>query len=231
MNEKPILKLTDGLLVVSGPVTYAVPPVRLTPGQWVTFVPEGADPATDPAGTLARCLVSLSAPAKGTVEIFERDAYGVSYRAVQRLRSSLGFVQGFGGLLSNRSIRGNVALPINVHAKMDLEEEKQHVDRIIEGFNLKAVEHERPHVVDGFTRWRTCLARALVLKPAYVVLEGIGDWGMDAGQGIAWRQLVSYNKRGNNVICICASRRNQGFETWFKEKGGVVVEYKERNSS
>ena len=74
------------------------------------------------------------------------------------------------------------------------------------------------------------MARALVLSPAYVVLEGIGDWGMDSGKGAAWQQLVRYHEQENNVICICASRRNGAFESWFQEKGGVVIEYAEKDA-
>ena len=228
-QQNPILRMTDGIRFVSAQIEYSVEPLRCYAGQWVAFVPSGPDPVTDPSGTLARTLISLSPPTQGSVEIFEIDGYQIPYRDVQRLRSRLGFVQGFGGLLSNRTIRENVALPAAVHARIDVGEERRLVDETLRRFRLRSVQDLHPHLVDGYTRWRACLARALVLSPKYVVLEGIGDWEMDTGRGVAWDRLKSYHQKGDNLICVCASRRNQGFESWFVENGGILIEYLDRS--
>lgn len=224
-KEHPILRLTDGLRFQSGGITYGIEPLRCYGGQWVVFVPSGNDPVTDPSGAFARTLITLSPPRMGTVEIFEIDGYNISYRDVLRLRSRLGFVQGFGGLLSNRTIWDNVALPAAVHGKIDLQQEQALVTQSIASFKLESVKDLKPHLVDGYTRWRACLARALVLQPKFVVLEGIGDWEMDTGKGVAWDRLLAYHQRKDNLVCVCASRRNRGFETWFKKNGGILVEY------
>lgn len=224
-DRTPILRLTDGLRFESGRLSYILEPLRCYAGQWVAFVPAGADPVTDPSGMLARTLATLSRPVRGTVELFEVDGYEIPYREVQRLRSRLGFVQGFGGLLSNRTIKENVALPAAVHGKIDLAEEQRLVKESMASFKLESVQDLHPHLVDGYTRWRSCLARALILQPKLVVLEGIGDWEMDTGKGIAWDRLLTYHRRNDNLICVCASRRNRGFESWFKENGGILVEY------
>jgi len=228
-DATPILRLTDGLSFTSANVEYSVAPIRCHAGDWVAFVPAGPDPVTDPSGTLARTLMTLSAPTQGTVEIFGIDGYQIPYREVQRLRSRIGFVQGFGGLLSNRTIRENVALPAAVHGKIGVKEENRMVDDVLSRFRLRSVQDLHPHLVDGYTRWRACLSRALILLPGYVVLEGIGDWEMDSGKGVAWAGIQAYHRRGDNVICVCASRRNSGFENWFVENGGILVEYVDRS--
>jgi ABC-type ATPase involved in cell division len=228
-DRAPILRLTDGLRFSSGKIEYSVSPLRCYAGDWVAFVPAGGDPITDPSGTLARTLMTLSAPQQGTVDIFEINGYQIPYRDVQRLRSRIGFVQGFGGLLSNRTIRDNVALPAAVHGKISVREEQQMVSDVLHRFKLRTVQDLHPHLVDGYTRWRACLARALILNPRYVVLEGIGDWEMDTGRGVAWAGLQAYHRKGDNVICVCASRRNRGFENWFVENGGILVEYMDRS--
>ncbi|MBN2341437.1 MAG: ATP-binding cassette domain-containing protein [Deltaproteobacteria bacterium] len=230
-ESAPILRLTDGVRFASGRNLYSVAPLRCFAGQWVAFVPSGEDPVTDPSGALARTLVTLSPPERGTVELFELDGYHIAYRDVQRLRSRLGFVQGFGGLLSNRTIRENVALPAAVHGKIQLAEEQQLVSDAMKVFKLETVQDLHPHLVDGYTRWRACLARALILTPKLVVLEGIGDWEMDKGQGIAWKRLLGYHQRGDNLICVCASRRNEGFQSWFVENGGTLVEYTDKTGT
>ncbi|MBN2530268.1 MAG: ATP-binding cassette domain-containing protein [Deltaproteobacteria bacterium] len=226
----PVLRLTDGIRFFFSQIEYSVERLRCDTGQWVAFVPADADPVTDPSGTLARTLMTLSPPAQGTVEIFGIEGYSIPYRDVQRLRSRIGFVQGFGGLLSNRTIRENVALPAAVHGRFTVEEERRMVDERLREFKLRTVQDLSPHLVDGYTRWRACLARALILNPGYVVLEGIGDWEMDSGRGVAWTGIRAYHDRGDNLICICASRRNQGFETWFQENGGILVEYVDRTN-
>ncbi len=171
-NATPILRLTDGIWFDTGPVTWSIESMRLYERQGVAFVPSGPDPAIDPSGRLARILVSLSTPEQGTVEILDENVNKLSYREVQRLRARLGFVQGYGGLLSNRTIRENIALPVSVHGNLSIEDEEIRIDRYLDEFALDNVANMFPHNVDGATRWRVCLARAMVLRPRWLVLEG-----------------------------------------------------------
>jgi len=219
----PILRLTDGIWIDIGQQTWRVEPLRLFPGQWVALVPRGAEPSVDPAGVLARVLASLSPPKRGTVEILGQDVYRIAYRDVQRLRGRLGFVQGYGGLLSNRSIRENIALPLSVHGHLSYREEGVRVDQMLAAFSLEQFASLRPHEMDGATRWRACLARGMILSPDWVVLEGIGDWEMDRGRGVAWGRFREYRGRGKSAGVICLSRNNPEFEAWFEKEGGSVV--------
>lgn len=227
MNSSPsaILNLGDGIKFEAGPRTWIVPPTTILPGQWVAFTPGGDDPIVDPAGTLSRTLATLSEPQRGAVELFQKDIYALSYREVQRMRARLGFVQGYGGLLSNHSISENIRLPASVHGGFSVAEETARVNSLLEEFELDQIGDFAPHQVDGYTRWRSCLARALVLRPKWVVLEGIGDWEMDRGRGIAWRKLHMYHKIGDNGIAICMSRKNPEFEAWIQAEGGMVVAF------
>ena len=221
----PVLRLTDGILFEAGPYSWRVEPLRIRLGEWVAFVPRGPDPVVDPAGPLARILASLMRPSRGTVEIDEKDVYRLAYRDVQRLRADLGFVQGYGGLLSNRTIRDIVALPLSVHGKLSMAEETRRVVDFLEVFALDQVGDLKPHDVDGATRWRACLARSLILSPRWVVMEGIGDWEMDRGRGVAWGRFREYRARKSSSGAICLSRKNPEFEAWFQSEGGIVVEY------
>jgi predicted ABC-type transport system involved in lysophospholipase L1 biosynthesis ATPase subunit len=228
MLAAPVLRLTDGMWFESGPSAWAVPPLRLAPGEWAALAPAGNDPAVDPSGPLARAMATLAAPSRGTVELLERDVYKMPYLELQRLRARLGFVQGYGGLLSNRSLRENIALPVSVHGGRTFADEEEIVDRTIEAYALATVAHLRPSDVDGATRWRACVARALVLEPALVVLEGIGDWEMDRGRGVSWSRLREYRERRTSAAVICLSRQNPAFEAWFRDEGGIAVAYQPR---
>jgi len=224
-NETPILRLTDGIWFDSGPVVWSIESLRLYQGQGVALIPDGPDPPIDPSGRLARILATLSTPEQGTVEILDENVNKLSYRDVQRLRVRLGFVQGYGGLLSNRTIRDNIALPVSVHGNLSIADEASRIDRCLDEFALDNVANLLPHNVDGATRWRACLARAMVLRPRWLVLEGIGDWEMDRGRGTAWSRFRDYRKTVDAAVAICLSRRNPEFEEWFGDEGGEIIKY------
>jgi predicted ABC-type transport system involved in lysophospholipase L1 biosynthesis ATPase subunit len=221
----PVLRLTDGLWFGAGPESWALDPLRVSAGSWVALVPGGEEPVVDPAGPLARILSTLIEPVRGTVELMGQEVSRIEYRDKQMLRARLGFVQGYGGLLSNRTLRENIALPVSIHSGFTIDEEEQLVDDTLFGFALDLVGDRRPHEVDGATRWRACLARALVLSPEWVVLEGIGDWEVDRGKGIAWTRFCEFQRRGVSAAAICLSRQNPAFEAWFGDQGGEVVRY------
>jgi predicted ABC-type transport system involved in lysophospholipase L1 biosynthesis ATPase subunit len=225
---EPVLRLTDGLWFEAGPNAWALPPLRLGPGEWAALAPTGIDPAVDPSGALARSLATLARPSRGTVELLGRDVYKIPYPELQRLRAQLGFVQGYGGLLSNRSLRENIALPVSVHGHRSFADEESYIDHMVETYALTPLAHLRPSDVDGATRWRTCVARALVLEPALVVLEGIGDWEMDRGRGVSWSRLREYRERKTSAAVICLSRQNPAFEAWFLGEGGIAVPFQQR---
>lgn len=224
-DSEPILRLTDGLWFGAGPVRWSLDPLRVAAGSWVALVPGGDEPVVDPAGPLARILATLMDPMRGTVELMGHEVSKIEYRDKQMLRARLGFVQGYGGLLSNRTMRENIALPVSIHGGYTVAEEDQLVDDTLYGFALDLVSDRRPHEVDGATRWRTCVARALVLRPEWVVLEGIGDWEVDRGRGVAWTRFHEFHRRGKSAAAICLSRQNPAFEAWFEDQGGEVVRY------
>ncbi len=116
-------------------------------------------------------------------------------------------------------------MPASVHGGFDLVEEKRICDEILEDLKLQKIADRKPHEVDGYTRWRACMARAMILKPSWLVLEGIGDWEIDRGRGYAWRFLTGYHERNNAATVICLSRQNPEFEAWFKEQGGELIYY------
>ncbi len=224
-HDDRVLYLPDGLRFDSGRDTWGVQTTTARPSEWHALVPGGQEPMMDPAGPLSRILATLKAPVIGTVELFGKNIYRIDYGVRQRLRARLGFVHGYGGLLSNRTIRENIALPVSVHGHMGEGEENETVDRTLEIFGLSEAADLFPHQVDGGSRWIVCLARALVLKPDWLVLEGIGNWEMDRGRGIAWRTLMGLQQTSRMAVMICLPRHNPGFEEWFESHGGEIHHY------
>ena len=229
MNEisgDQVLRLTDGVVFQAGPTYWAVESLRLNRGELVAFSPSDLEPVVDVAGPLASVLASLTEPPEGTVELFQNNVYRLGYRDLQRLRARIGFVQGFGGLLSANTVTENISLPVSVHGGLSFSEERELVQRSISSYALEKVADFKPHDMDGATRWRVCLARAMILSPEWVVIEGLGDWEMDRGRGIGWQRIAEYHKAGRAAIAICLSRKNAAFEEWFKDLNGEIINYK-----
>jgi ABC-type ATPase involved in cell division len=220
-----VLKLVDGLSFEVAGFAWNVPPLRLDEGQWIALQPDRPEPEVDPTTRLSRILVTLTPPLMGTVEILGKDVYRMDYLPLQRLRPSIGFVHGYGGLLSNRTVRENIALPLSIHGGLSAMQEDEAIERTLEDFRLSRVAHLQPHEMDGATRWRVCLARALVLEPKLVVLEGIGNWEMDRGRGRGWSVLMERHLEGRHAIAVCMARQHPEFEDWIVRHKGEIVRY------
>lgn len=223
--KRNVLKIAGGLRFSVGPEIWSIEPMSISMGEWVALVPAGPEPVMDPAGPLGRVLATLEKPVDGNVEIFGFGIYDLDHGARQRLRARIGFVHGYGGLISNRSLRENIALPLSVHGGLGPKEEEERVEQSLRMFALESVADLNPHKTDGSTRWRACLARALILRPEWLVMEGMGNWEMDWGRSTGWTRLLERHREGEMATVICLSRKNAEFEAWFEWYGGVVVRY------
>ncbi len=224
-EKETVLYLPDGFSFTAGPDMWTVPPMKLEQASWTALIPFGAEPVVDPVVNLSRVMATLLEPLFGTVVLLDKNVYRLEYGERQRMRAKIGFVHGYGGLLSNRTIRENIALPVSVHGQMSLAEEASLVAHIIRSFGLEKVADMKPHEVDGSTRWNVCLARAMVLRPRWLVLEGLGNWEMDRGQSTAWKALMDRRHTSRMATAICLPRQNPGFEAWFEKHGGVLMWY------
>ncbi|MCP4676482.1 MAG: ATP-binding cassette domain-containing protein [Deltaproteobacteria bacterium] len=220
-----VLKLVDGIRFEAGPEIWTIDPTKVLGGTWIALVPGGAEPVVDPSGSLAWILATMNEPIRGTVELLGQDVYRLDYMMRQRLRSRIGFVHGYGGLISNRSVRENIALPVSIHSHLGPRDEEELVELSLRNLALEKVADLKPHEMDGGTRWRACLARALVLDPEWLVMEGLGNWEMDRGRGTGWRWFLDRQRAGGMASVICLPRQNPGFEAWFIEHDGIIVRY------
>ncbi len=224
-TTQSILYLPDGIIFDAGPDRWAVPPLNVTSASWFALVPDGPEPTVDPSVTLSRILVTMTEPVAGTVELFGNNVYRQEYGARQRMRARIGFVHGYGGLLSNRTIAENIALPVSVHGGLSAAEEDDLVRYTVRTFGLEKAADAKPHEVDGGTRWNVCLARALVLRPEWLVMEGLGNWEMDRGRSTSWKALMDRRHTSPMSTALCLSRQNPGFESWFEKHGGRILRY------
>ena len=140
------------------------------------------------------------------------------------MRTKLGFVVNRGGLLSNRTLEENIALPLSVHAQLDADEEVARARQLISELGLAGVGSRRPDECDGATRFRACVARALALKPQWIVIEGTGDFGLADER--AWARLEGYRQQTPSALAVCLLAPHPRFEEWFAARGGRVIRYR-----
>ncbi|MDR1741377.1 MAG: LPS export ABC transporter ATP-binding protein [Synergistaceae bacterium] len=110
-------------------------------------------------------IVGLVTPDEGKVLIGHRD---VADRPVyMRARMGLGYLPQEASVFRNLTVRENISLVFEELGHPDLEA----VDRILERFGISAIADTKGYALSGGERRRVEIARAMPLKPAFILLD------------------------------------------------------------
>ncbi len=222
MTAEPILDLPQGLSIEVQNRRATLPPLQLVAGQRLLLTPEVGLAETQLAVALARAFGSLGGAAEGTVQLLGQPVSSLNYIELLRLRARLGYVQGRGGLLANRTVRDNLLLPLSIHAQLLAVEEHARVDAQLDAFDIRALADLRPHQLDREQQFAVCAARAAILRPQWYVLETTGDFSGTLETTPAWRALLQIWQEGASAAVLCLSRANPLFEQWMIGQGATV---------
>lgn len=130
-----------------------------------------AGPSGCGKSTLARVLALLHTPAAGTVEIDGHPTPGYRHRAPRELRTRIGvlFQQPRLSVDPRLTLRRAMAEPLRANRSADVD---RRVRSLADTVALTPdLLDRRPHEVSDGQLQRACLARALALRPAYLICD------------------------------------------------------------
>ena len=129
---------------------------------------------TGPSGagksTVLKLCAGIERPTQGTVIVNQQNVGALSVRAMPWLRRKLGLVMPEVGLLDDRTVGQNVALPLQI-VGVDRAEIARRVRAALDKVGLAGRERTRPSSMSGGEQQRVAIARAIVNRPAALLAD------------------------------------------------------------
>jgi len=121
--------------------------------------------------TLARVIVGLLQPTRGTVFIEGENMTALRGRELSRVRAKFGMVFQYSALLDSMTVLDNVGLPLVEHEKLTQREVDDRARALLESLELTGSEELLPSQISGGMRKRVALARALIRRPSILIYD------------------------------------------------------------
>ena len=121
--------------------------------------------------TILRLILGTLRPDSGSVFFKEFEITRLARRKLQDVRRHIGMVYQYSALLSSRTVRENVALPLEELTDKSRDEIDKIVDEKLELVGMQDSKDQLPEELSGGMKKRIALARALVLEPELLLLD------------------------------------------------------------
>ena len=123
--------------------------------------------------TIIKHIVGLLKPTSGEVLVDGVDVGKADIKTIYEIRKKVGFTFQEGALFDSMNIYENVAFPLREHTKLKEKEIREKVFETLEmvGLEAKRVAYLYPHELSGGMRKRAATARAIILKPKYILYD------------------------------------------------------------
>jgi phospholipid/cholesterol/gamma-HCH transport system ATP-binding protein len=121
--------------------------------------------------TILRLVLGILYPDAGSVFFKQFEIGRLSRRKLQLVRRQVGMVYQYSALLSSRTVRDNVALPLEELSDSSRDEIDKIVDEKLEMVGMGDAKELMPSELSGGMRKRVSLARALVMKPELILFD------------------------------------------------------------
>ncbi|GAB6074646.1 ABC transporter ATP-binding protein [Nautilia lithotrophica] len=123
--------------------------------------------------TIIKHIVGLLRPTSGEVLVDGVDVGKADIKTLYEIRKKVGFTFQEGALFDSMNIFDNISFPLREHTKLSKKEIEKRVYETLEmvGLEAKRVSKLFPHELSGGMRKRAATARAIILKPKYVLYD------------------------------------------------------------
>jgi phospholipid/cholesterol/gamma-HCH transport system ATP-binding protein len=123
--------------------------------------------------TIIKHIVGLLKPTAGEIWVDDINVAEADIQTLYEVRKKVGFTFQEGALFDSMNIYDNVAFPLREHTKMKESEIEKEVFKTLEmvGLDAQRVAYLFPHELSGGMRKRAATARAIILKPKYILYD------------------------------------------------------------